>query len=109
MPQIRIRGVDQQKALVGSGELLDSLAVLLASPRADFTLELVQSTFIDNGNIREGYPFVEVLWFDRGLEKQDATAKLITDFVHELGYSSVDIWFTQLQHRNYYENGSHFG
>ncbi len=109
MPQIRVRGVTTDKACQGSGELLDQLATLLSSPRKDFTLEIVDSSFIDNGQITAGYVFVEVLWFDRGLEKQDATAKYITEYIHALGYPSVDIWFTQLQPRNYYENGQHFG
>lgn len=109
VPQIRIRGIDAQKAIQGSGELMDKLATQLDTPREYFTLEVVHSTFIDHGQTTAGYPFVEVLWFDRGLTAQDATAQAITAYVHSLGYANVDIWFTPLQGRHYYENGQHFG
>ncbi|MBY4678936.1 DUF1904 domain-containing protein [Marinobacterium arenosum] len=109
MPQIRLRGVDADKARQGSTELVDQLAKLLDTPRDYFTIEVVNSTFIADGEFSAGYPFVEVLWFDRGLEAQDRCAELITRYLQQLGYADVDLWFTRLDGRNYYENGQHFG
>ena len=109
MPQIRLRGIPAERACDGSRELVDQLAERLNTPRDWFTLEAVHSSFIRDGALVQPAPTIEVLWFDRGLEAQDAVAKLLTEWTHRLGYESVDIWFTALVARRYYENGEHFG
>lgn len=109
MPQIRLRGLNAEQACNGSGELLERLATELEAPLDYFTIEVVHSSFIRDGAFAAGYPFVEVLWFDRGAEAQDRVAVLITDWVRAMGVDSVDVWFTPLRRRDYYENGEHFG
>ena len=108
MPQIKMRGVDLEKVCAGSKEMIDNLEEIIGCPRDYFTIEWVPSTFVCDGGIVPGYPFVEVVWFDRGQKIQDQVAREITRFVHEMGYSSVDVYFHALEKNSYYENGVSF-
>lgn len=109
MPQIRLRGIPAERACEGSRELVQQLAERLDTRSDWFTLEAVHSSFIRDGELVQPDPTIEVLWFDRGLEAQDDVARLLTAWIQGLGYASVDIWFTALDTRRYYENGQHFG
>lgn len=108
MPQIKIRGIEREKVLSISTELVNKLENIIGCPKEYFTLEHICSTFIKDGELAESYPFVEVAWFDRGQEVQDKVAKCINSFVHRTGYTNVDIFFTVLKENSYYENGEHF-
>ncbi|MBC2726550.1 DUF1904 domain-containing protein [Desulfosporosinus sp.] len=108
MPQIKIRGVETDTIRKLSNQLIDELAQLTLSPKDDFTLEVMNSTYILNGEVVPGYPFIEVAWFDRGQELQDLAAQIITRLINEAGYPSVDIMFTILEKQRYYENGEHY-
>jgi hypothetical protein len=108
MPTLRFRAVEPKKICNISKILVDELQVLLDCPRDYFNIESVQSIFINDGEYVEGYPFVEIAWFDRGQEIQDKAAEIVTKHIHSIGYSNVDIIFTILQKEKYYENGKHF-
>ena len=108
MPQIKIRGIEPEKICTISTKMVDELEKIVGCPREYFTIECIPSTFIKNGKIDAGYPFVEVVWFDRGQETQDNVAKSITKLIHGSGYENVDIFFTVLLENLYYENGEHF-
>lgn len=108
MPQIKIRGMEQSKICSISKEMLAQLETIINCPKEYLTIEHIHSTFIADGKVTEGYPFVEVLWFDRGQEVQDQTALAITKLVHSVGYPNVDIIFNAVAESDYYENGEHF-
>jgi len=108
MPQIKIRGIDVEKISTISTSMIDQLEEIIDCPRDYFTIECISSTFIKNGKVDEGYPFIEVVWFDRGQQIQDNVAKSITNLIHNLGYKNVDVFFTVLKENFYYENGYHF-
>jgi len=108
MPQIKMRGIETDKIRKLSKQLIDELTALTQSPRNDFTLEVIHSTFVLDGEIVSGYPFVEIAWFDRGQEIQDQVAQAISRLLNEAGYPSVDIMFTILEKPRYYENGEHY-
>ncbi|KZL89936.1 DUF1904 domain-containing protein [Clostridium magnum] len=108
MPQIKIRGIDIEKISTISTNMIDQLEQIIDCPRDYFTIECISSTFIKNGKVDEGYPFIEVVWFDRGQQIQDNVAKSITNLIHNLGYKNVDVFFTVLKENLYYENGDHF-
>jgi len=108
MPQLKIRGVEVEKICSFSKNLIDELETIINCPRSYFTIEHISSTFIADGRVSKAYPFVEVSWFDRGQEVQDKTALAITKAVRNAGYENVDVIFTALQEKHYYENGSHF-
>ncbi len=108
MPQIKMRGIETEIVRELSRQLIDELAVITESPRDDFTLEVIHSTFVMDGDFAPSYPFVEIAWFDRGQEIQNQVAQAISRLVNDAGCSSVDIMFTVLEKLRYYENGEHF-
>lgn len=108
MPQIKFRGTDTNKLLAVSKGLVDELADAVGCPHQYFTLECIQSTYIQDGTVVPGYPFVEVAWFDRGQEVQDRVAGIITRYMQQAGYANVDVFFTIFEKTGYYENGEHF-
>lgn len=108
MPQLKFRGIKKQSLINISTPLLEELVELIGSPEDYFTFEYIQTDFIFKGKEVEGYPFVEMAWFDRGQEIKDKVAQLITKHLKQEGYSDVDIFFTKLEEKSYYENGEHF-
>jgi hypothetical protein len=108
MPTLKFSAVESKKICSISKSLVDELQMLLDCPRDYFNIESVQSVFIKDGEYVDGYPFVEISWFDRGQELQDKVAEIVTRYVHSLGYDDVDVIFTILQKERYYENGKHF-
>jgi hypothetical protein len=108
MPALKLKAIDENKALSVSKQLIDELQELIQCPRDYFSIELVQSKFIMDGIFVEGPQMVDVYWFDRGQETQDKAAKIITKYINSIGYKSVDIIFYSLEKDKYYENGEHF-
>ncbi|KJR45645.1 hypothetical protein UF75_3966 [Desulfosporosinus sp. I2] len=108
MPQIKMRGIETEIVRKLSKKLIYELAEMTQSPRDYFTLEVIHSTFVMDGEVVPGYPFVEIAWFDRGQEIQDQVAQAISGLLKEAGCPNVDIMFTVLEKPRYYENGEHY-
>lgn len=108
MPQIRFRGLNSKDVKAISKELVNNLTNIIGCPRNYFILEVVNSTFIHDGSEVDGYPFVEVAWFDRGQEIRDKTAVEITRAVKAVIDGDVDVAFINYKEDSYYENGKHF-
>ncbi len=108
MPQIKVRGISPEKLCQIGENLIEELAQLIDCPKDHFELEYFQSLAIRGGSIEAAAPFVEIAWFDRGQELQDQAAKIITRYVHDLGFADIELAFTYFKRENYYENGSHF-
>lgn len=107
MPMLKFRGISTEEVKRESKELVDKLAEVIECPRDYFTLEMINSTYIFDGEEVEQPSLVEVSWFDRGLEIQDKVANIITEhFKGEREY--LEVFFNKLEARNYYENGKHF-
>lgn len=82
---------------------------MMATSEDNFTVELVETKFFARGTFTSADPFVEVLWFERGQEVQDASALRITELVQEQTKADyVSVVFTALPKSTYYENGKHF-
>jgi hypothetical protein len=108
MPQLKMTGVEVNDICKISVALVQEMQKLLECPKNYFTLECVDSTYIMDGEIVKACPTVEVAWFDRGQEVQDNMAKIITKYIYLAGYKDVDVIFTVLEEKRYYENGDHF-
>ncbi|SHE40024.1 DUF1904 domain-containing protein [Clostridium fallax] len=108
MPQLQFKSIKKDDICAISTKLIDELQKVLECPRDYFTLEIINNSYIFDGKEVNSYPIIEVKWFDRGQEVQDKIAKIITKNLKEIGYNSVDIFFTILKENNYYENGEHF-
>jgi len=109
MPHLRLRGL--QPALVQklSETLADELATILETAPDNFTVEYVPSQFFAKGLPHEGYPFVEVLWFERAQAVKKKVAERITDCVRSLSKApDVAVVFRNLPRDSYFENGKHF-
>lgn len=110
MPHFRFRAVETQTVKSLSKTLIDDLEELMKSPRADFTFEFVHTDFYHEGAVNSAYPFVEILWFDRGQETKDQVAAIVTKQVRSSVGSDVDVAviFTELKPKNYYDNAEHY-
>ena len=94
-----------------SKPLVDSLQELLTCPREDFTIEYIPAHFFAEGEPTSAWPFVEVLYFDRGETLQERVAEVVTSLVREVTGNvgqDVAVVFTHLDPRNYYDNGIHY-
>ena len=110
MPHLRFRAVEPQTVQTLSKSLIDELQPHMDCPREDFTFEYIYTTFYHEGEVSQAYPFVEVLWFDRGQQTQDAVAAIITQQVRGIIGEDVDVAviFTALDAKSYYDNGEHY-
>lgn len=108
MPQLKVRGVEVNDLCKISVDMVQEMQKLLECPKNYFTLECINSTYIMDGEIIKAYPTVEIAWFDRGQEVQDTMAKIVTKYIHSAGYKDVDVIFSVLEEKKYYENGEHF-
>jgi phenylpyruvate tautomerase PptA (4-oxalocrotonate tautomerase family) len=108
MPQLLIRGISAEQVKSISQPLVEELADLCACGTDNFTLEVVNSTFVFDGKVVPGYPFIEVKWFERGLEVQDKFAYIITKQVHSLEIPEVEVAFSTFRESGYYLNGKSF-
>jgi phenylpyruvate tautomerase PptA (4-oxalocrotonate tautomerase family) len=111
MPHLRFRALESEIVKTLSSPLVDELQPLMDCPREDFTIELVSSTFYFDGKLSHAYPFVEVLWFDRGQEVKDKVAAVITEQIGSALGKELDVAviFIALEPASYYDNGSHYG
>ena len=110
MPHLRFRAVEPQLVQMLSKPLIDELEGHMQCPREDFTFEYLYTTFYLEGEVTQAYPFVDVLWFDRGQETKDAVAEIITRQVRSAIGADTDVAviFTALQPNDYYDNGQHY-
>ncbi|ABU70012.1 MULTISPECIES: DUF1904 domain-containing protein [Vibrio] len=110
MPHLRFRAVEPQTVQALSKPLTDELQPLMDCPREDFTFEYIYTTFFSEGEVSSAYPFVEVLWFDRGQDTQDEVAKAITKQVRGIVGEDIDVAviFSALSPKGYYDNGEHY-
>ena len=110
MPHIRARGIDQ-KTLEGiAEEIVVQIAKVTQTPHDHFTVEHIQSAYIAKGGASGVYPFIEVLWFDRGQETKTKVASIIDSALRPVVGEKTDITivFSDLRGQDYYENREHF-
>ncbi|WP_378954038.1 DUF1904 family protein [Pelosinus sp. sgz500959] len=107
MPHIMIKGMSVADVQKISKPMIDELEIIIDCPREYFTLEVVESAFIVDGEKVSKDPFVQINWFDRGQEVQDKTAAAITEHIGTVGYENVELFFIVLERDRYYENGKH--
>src|SRR4051794_2724618 len=108
MPQLIFKGITVEKVKKISTPLVMELANLCQCETDNFTLEIIQSTFVFNQNEVEGFPFIEVKWFDRGQEIQDQFAGIITKHLQSIGISELEVAFSIFLESAYYLNGKNF-
>lgn len=101
MPQIKIRGINENDICKISEKMINDLVEAVKCPRDYFEIECIKSVAIRDGKIADVYPFVEVAWFDRGQEVQDIVARIITDSIrNNLDVESMDLALQYLKKKN---------
>jgi phenylpyruvate tautomerase PptA (4-oxalocrotonate tautomerase family) len=110
MPHFRFRAVEPVVVKSLSKVLIDELESVMQSPRIDFTFESIHTEFFHEGSSNSGYPFIEVLWFDRGQEVKDHVARVITQKLNSLllAEQNIAVIFTAINPVDYYDNGQHY-
>lgn len=103
MPQIIVKGLSDQQMLAVSTPLLDRLAQTIGCPADWLILEQNHATFYGRGEKTEGFPIVEVQWYDRTPEIQEATAQVIHEELRKLGFTTVQVIFVRLAEEIFYE------
>lgn len=105
MPQLLFKGVSLEQIKTISKPLVEELAEICECGTDNFTLELIHSTFIFDGDEVPTYPFIEVKWFERGQEVRDKFAKTVTKYVLSSGVTEVEVAFTVFAENAYYIDG----
>ena len=108
MPHLLIRGIKAEKMAEISVPLLEELAEICQCGTDNFKIECLHSTGVFAGKVTDSFPFVEVVWFERGQEVRDRFAQAVTRHVHSLGVPEVEISFSLFQRDSYYSNGELF-
>jgi hypothetical protein len=108
MPQLIFKGISVDQVKKISTPLVRELADLCHCETDNFTFEIMQSIFVFNENEVQGFPFIEVKWFDRGQEIQDQFADIITKHIHSLGIAEIEVAFSVFLESAYYYNGKNF-
>lgn len=109
MPHIRLRGMTAEQVQRLSENLADELAPILETTRDNFTIELVQTQFFEGGQPHGGYPFCEVLWFERSAAHRQRCAEWLTNTIRQITKATdIAVVFSPIEKTNYFENGKHF-
>lgn len=107
MPFFRFYATDRMKLAEVSKGLTDRLQTVIGCPREHIVLEWVHAERVCDGQfVSEGWPYVEVYWFERPPEMQAQVARLVSAALREAGYPDSDVYFHVLDTCNYYENGT---
>lgn len=110
MPHLRFRAISPDNVAVISKETAEILADLMSCPIEDITYEMIPSQYYVAGECVASYPFIEILWFERGQVVQDQVAQYLTEKIQKLEQiKDVAIVFTALRPQSYYDNGEHYG
>ncbi|WP_027085728.1 DUF1904 family protein [Cohnella panacarvi] len=110
MPHLLIRGVDPDRLASVSEALAGELAVIFDCPSDHILLECMHTTAVFAGKRVASYPFVEVVWFERGTAARDAAAACVDRYVREaLGLEEMEIAFRVYTPDAYYSNGQRLG
>ncbi|MGL4251705.1 MAG: DUF1904 family protein [Aeromonas sp.] len=110
MPHLRFRAVSFDTLKEISTPLLADLCALTGGKPEFVTMERVESHWVRDGVLESGFPFVELHWFERPQEMQDAAARLITDHLKQvLGEQTyVVVQVLSIVSSAYYSNGEHY-
>ena len=95
MPRIVVKGVTKEDLKNSSKELLESVEKIIKRPKSSFTLDLLESTAIlDGEEIKQVY--VEIFWKERPLDVCREVAEKIKEIIKKSGYENIYVCFKNL-------------
>lgn len=95
MPKIVVRGIEKEDLKKVSGLLFDTISEIINRPKAAFTLDLLQSVAISEGE-EISRVRVDINWVERPQEVCEQVAKAVNDIIQPLGYKHVSIGFNAI-------------
>jgi hypothetical protein len=107
MPKLIFSGIQLEELKEISKPLVDALSRLTLTDREHFTLEYVDKCFVFDGEVVPAAASVDVRWFDRPLTMQDEVAVVVDQAIRDKGYEFVEVIFTVMNKRGYYEDAEH--
>lgn len=106
MPFFRFHFIEEARLAVIGRQMASRIQEVVGCPRDHIVLEVIRSVIVGDEGITSGdWPWVEVDYFERPREVQEAVAKIISECLREIGYVNSDVYFRYLCAENYYENG----
>ena len=108
MPQIIVKGVNEQEIRSLAMDTAAKLGEIVDCPADWFVFDWQQTKFFDFSGEIKHWPVVQVWWFSRPQEVQDAVAKTLNDYFVGLGYPGSQISFHIFEYESYYEEGNNF-
>lgn len=109
MPHLKVRGLPKETLIKHSKEMIDGLTEIIQCDRNWFTIEHLETEYIFDGKIQEGYSFIELYWFDRGEEVKKKVADFLTKIMKKInGNKDSCVIFFPLLGENYCDNGEFF-
>ncbi len=109
MPHLKIRGIDKKLIIDNSKEIVDALTEIVKCDRTWFTLEHLETEYIFDGKIIDGYTFIEVYWFERTEEVKKQVANFLTETIKRINNNKdCCVIFFPLTGKNYCDNGEFF-
>jgi len=109
MPHLRVRGASAEDVAALSRMTTNDLTQAFNCQAEDITWELCSTQFFVDGRVSSGYPVIECVWFDRGLETKQTVARALDNALQQRGYSGDRaVIFNPIDNTNYFECGQHF-
>lgn len=109
MPHLKVRGMDKKALIENSKEIIDGLTEIIKCDRTWFTIEHMDTEYIYDGKIIDGYTFVELYWFERTPEVKATVGEFLTREIKKInGNKDCCIIFFPLLGENYCDNGIFF-
>lgn len=109
MPHLRFRALEPTQVQALSKSLPAPLARAMETTTDNFSFELINTQYFQDGQKTTSYPFVEVLWFARNINAQTLSAEIITAQVRaQTGAVDIAVVFIPLEKQDYFENGKSF-
>ena len=102
MPQIIVKGLPQETVCAMSKLLLNDLAKINETPADYFLFQCDTNPIFIDGKPDAGYPLVEIKQFQRDKAMEEATAKLIIQYIKSLGYTEAEVYYIHLSEAAYY-------
>lgn len=95
MPRIVARGIKKEDLKKVSTELFDTISNIIERPRDAFTLDLVESIAILDGE-EISRASIEISWVARPVEVCEKVANAVSELIKPLGYDTTMISFRSI-------------
>lgn len=95
MPRILVKGMPKEDLKKISKELFDTIATIIERPREAFTLDLVESVSILDGE-ELNRVHIEISWVSRPTEVCQKVAEATNELLKQFNYDKVIIYFKNI-------------